>query len=513
MRDGLAPQRLEKRTVPDLLDRSRKFGLERPILVTSEPESTLRYGEFLERVAGGASMLAARYRPGTRIACLLGNGADYLILRYALACAGLVEVAVNGAHKGAVLNGMLARVQPEVMVVADRFRENLTGSGCDLAGMDVFGEEWLDEVTRRRAEWRERPLIALEPQSPCRVLFSSGTTGASKAIELSHAYEVHTGERHVGLLDIGTGDRWLYLTPMFHIDAIYIFSVLLHTGAALALAPKFSASRFWHDAQRTQASHLCYVGSILSILLKGDGPPEPTPLRTAVGGGATAGQIEAFERRFGIEVLESYAMTECIALTFNTRAHRRRGSIGRPVPGYEVAIVGENGERLPGGTVGEIAVWAQEPCALFTRYVGDPDATAWALRGGWFHTGDLGREDGDGYFYFCGRMKDAIRVGGENVSAQELEAIADSHPAVAASAAVAVPAELGEDDILLYVEPKAQGLLTAEELFEFLGTRAAKFMVPRYIRFIDRLPRTATERVQKSDLPRVVDGRTLRRNV
>jgi crotonobetaine/carnitine-CoA ligase len=511
MRERLPLQRFEERTVPDLLDRSRRFGLARPILLTTAPESSLSYGEFLERVAGSAAELAARYQPGTKVACLLVNSASYLILRYALACAGLVEVAVNGQHKGTVLCAMLARVRPEVIVVADGFRENLAGSGYDLSTVSILDEDELAAIGDRRLDWEDRPRIATGPRDPCRILFSSGTSGASKAVELSHAYEVYTGERHVELLDFGIEDRWLYVTPMFHIDAVYIFSILLHTGGALALAPDFSASRFWRDAERTRASHLCYVGSILPILLKGDGPQGPTPLRLAVGGGSTADQIGQFEQRFGVEVLEGFAMTECIACTFSTRAKRKRGSVGQPVAGYEVAILGDSGERLPAGVAGEIAVRTKEDCALFTSYVGDPEATARAMRGGWFHTGDLGAMDGEGYFYFRGRLKDAIRVGGENVSAQELEAIVDTHPAVAASAAVAVPAELGEDDILLYVELKAQAHFTAEELFHFVETRAAKFMVPRYIRFMDKLPRTATERVQKSELPRLVGADTVRR--
>jgi crotonobetaine/carnitine-CoA ligase len=511
MRKGLPLQRFEDRTVPDLLDRSRQFGEGRPILITTDPQSALTYGDFLERVAGSACQLAACWPPGTRVACLLGNSMSYLILRYALSCAGLVEVAVNGAHKGEVLMAMLNKVRPAAVIVADRFREHLLACGYDMEGADVIDESTLNRITATRVAWQKRPPLAPGPRDPCRILFSSGTTGASKAVELSHAYEVYTGERHLGLIDIEPSDRWLYVTPMFHIDALYIFSILLHTGAALALAPDFSASRFWEDAERSRASYLCYVGAILAILLKGEGPKRRTSLRLAIGGGAAPEQIALFERRFGIEVIESYAMTECIACTFSALAQRRAGSIGQAVPGYDVAVLDGHGARVPPGAIGEIAVQAEEECALFTRYVGDPLATQHAMRGGWFHTGDLGTADADGYLYFRGRMKDAIRVTGENVSAQELEAIADSHPAVAASAAVPVPAVLGEDDILLYVEPKPGAEISGEELFAFLAARAAKFMVPRYIRFMDKLPRTATERVQKSKLARLVDDQTATR--
>jgi len=504
-------QAFAKRTVPDLLDRSRLFGLDRPILVTTLPHETLTYAAFLERVAGVALALAARFAPRTRVACLLGNNSAYLILRYALACADLVEVAINGKHKDIVLRHMLTVSAPSTVIVADQFRDNLSQCGYDLNRTELIDEASLATIMKATAAWNSRPARDIRPGDACRILFTSGTSGWSKAVELSHAYEVYTGERHVSLLDIGLDDRWLYVTPMFHIDAIYIFSILLHTGGAFALAPNFSASRFWNDVACAKATYLCYVGSILPILLKGSGPAEAHPMRLAVGGGSTREQIESFEHRFAIVVLEAFAMTECIACTFSTTADRRIGSVGRPVPGYDVAILENDGNLRPAGVAGEIVVRAEEPCGLFTGYVADPAATAEAMRDRWFHTGDLGLRDADGYFYYLGRMKDAMRVGGENVSAIELEAIADGHPDVEATAAVPVPAELGEDDILLYVEARRESDLDGRSLFGYIADRAPSFMVPRYIRLVDKLPRTATEKVQKSDLSRKVDSTCLRR--
>jgi crotonobetaine/carnitine-CoA ligase len=505
-RPALPLQQLARRTVPDLLDRSRGLGADRPILVTTRPHATMRYGEFLERVAGAALALARRFAPGARIACLLGNGPDYLILRYALACAGLVEVAINGRHKDIVLRRMLAKTRPAAIVVADAFRDDLRRCGYDLDGTELIGEAELAALASASAPWERRPAPGIAAQDTCRILFTSGTSGWSKAVELSHGYEVYTGQRHVALLDIGAGDRWLYVTPMFHIDAIYILSILLHTGAAFALAPSFSASRFWDDVTSSGATCLCYVGAILPILLKGGDAPPGHPLRLAVGGGSTREQLETFERRFGVTVLEAFAMTECIACTFNTVVDRRIGSVGRPVPGYEVAILDRDGRPCAPGTAGEIAVRAGDSCGLFTGYLGDPDSTADAMRHGWFHTGDLGARDRDGYFYYLGRIKDAIRVRGENVSAAELEAIAEQHPDVAATAAVPVPSALGEDDILLYVELKPGRAASARSLFDHVAARAPNFMVPRYLRFVGRLPRTATEKVQKSELARALDA-------
>ncbi len=308
-------QEFSRRTVPDLLERSRLFGLDRAILVTTLPQGTLSYGAFLEGVAGAALALAARFAPRARIACMVGNSAEYLILRYALACAGLVEVAINGRHKGVVLHQMLTVSKPSAIIVVDAFSDNLLQCGYDLKGTDLIDEASLAAITRATAAWDSRPARDIAPRDACRILFTSGTSGWSKAVELSHAYEVYTGERHVELLDIGLDDRWLYVTPMFHIDAIYIFSILLHTGGALALAPDFSASRFWKDVERSQATYLCYVGSILPILLKGSDPPQHHSLRRA---GSTWEQIELFERRFGVVVFEAFAMTECRLVSIET---------------------------------------------------------------------------------------------------------------------------------------------------------------------------------------------------
>ncbi len=512
VRRGLALQDLPHRTVPNLLDRARTFGDDRLMVFATAGGESLSYGDFLERIAATAATFSERLAKGSRVACILGNTVDYLILRYALSCAGLVEIAVNGQHKGEVLRHMLEISRPNAVVVGDALRAHLEACGISLDGLWVCSEAELREIAAARRRWEARAAIELEPGDCCRILFTSGTGGRSKAVELSHAYEVFTGERHVDLIPLGVGDRWLYLTPLFHIDAIYILSVLLHTGAALALAPNFSLSRFWDDVRRSRANYLCYVGSIIAILLKGDDAPEDHTLRFGIGGGARPADVRQFEDRFKVEILESYAMTECIACTFNRRGHVRTGSIGQAVPGYEVAIQTANGQHAPTGETGEIVVRTDEPFGLFTRYVGDPEATATAMRGGWFHTGDLGSMESDGYFHYRGRLKDAIRVRGENVSALELEAVVDTHPLVHISAAVAVPSEIGDDDILLYVEPQPGAAIVADDVFAFVAERTAKFMWPRYIRVAPELPRTATEKIRKSALDRDVARGTWRRN-
>lgn len=497
----VGPQDYGKRTIPDLLERSRMLGEERPILFDLTTRREFTFGEFLGLVAGAAARLLERYQPGDRVAVLASNCAEYFVLRYALSCAGLVEIALNGNHRGPILKHMLEITKPSAIVVQNRFLANLDSAVEGLPRIGRILEDQLKEMTSRPRNWEQRRHIELQPSDPARIVFTSGTTGRSKAVEFSHAYEVHTGERHVDLIGIGPRDRWLYVTPMFHIDAIYISSILFHTGGALLLAPKFSVSRFWRDAEDSSATYLSHLGATLGLLLKGDDPPPGCTLKVAVGGGASTVQIEEVERRFNIHVLEAFAMTECIACTINRFGQRRAGSAGRAIDGYEIAVVDGHDRILPHGDTGEIVVRSAEPSGLFTRYIGDPAATSHAMRGGWFHTGDLGLLDEEGYLTYRGRLKDAIRVKGENVSAMELEAIVELHPAVARSAAVGVASDIGDEEILLYVESTGVGP-KPEKLRAFIAERAAAFLLPRYISVVERLPLTATGKVDKSELSR-----------
>lgn len=501
----IGPQDYDRRTVPDLLQRSRLLGEDRPVLFDLAPGREYSYAEFLALVAGAAAELSKRYRPGERIAVAAGNGAAYFILRYALACAGLVEVALNGNHRGPVLAHMLEITEPRAILLEDRYAANLDTAGAGLHRIERLGGNALEELTSRPGDWNACCNVGIGPSDACRILFTSGTTGRSKAVELSHAYEVHTGERHVGLIGIGPEDRWLYVTPMFHIDAVYTASILFHTGGAMALAPDFSVSRFWSDVAASGATYLGYLGALFGLLLKGADPPPGATLKVAVGGGASQTQIEEVERRFNIHVLEAFAMTECIACTINRFDERRLGTAGRAIKGYQVAISDPDGGLLPAGETGEIVVRSEEPCGLFSRYVGDLEATSRALRDGWFHTGDLGMLDEEGYLTYRGRLKDAIRIKGENVAAVELEAIAELHPGVSRTAAVGTASEIGDEEILLYVETTAEWIEPAA-LCTFIAERAAGFMVPRYIQIATGLPLTATGKVNKSELSRQPDA-------
>jgi crotonobetaine/carnitine-CoA ligase len=341
----------------------------------------------------------------------------------------------------------------------------------------------------------------LDPSDLASVLYTSGTTGLPKGVMNCHNAYVTAAEeyclRHARLRE---SDVLYTSLPLFHVNAQMLTTAgSLLSGRPMVLAPRFSASGFMDDLRRHGATVFNYIGAMLTMVYTQ--PPRPddgdNPCRLAIGGAAPREIWPAFEKRFGLTVLEIYGLTETATYCLGSPAHDIRiGKVGVPVSWAEVQIHDENGSESRPGEPGEIVIRARRPNVLFKRYFKNPEATAEAMRGGWFHSGDRGRRDDDGYFVFLDRLKDCIRRRGENISSYEVERTVNAHPAVAESAAVGVPSDLGEEDVLIAVVPRG-GQIDPEDLIAYCAERMADFMVPRYVRICTELPTTATQRVQK----------------
>ena len=289
--------------------------------------------------------------------------------------------------------------------------------------------------------------------------------------------------------------------PLYHIGGAQMIVLPLIRDVTLALVEHFSASRFWQQVSHYGASHIHFLGGILQILLKQ--PPSPLDrthgARIAWGGGCPREVWRPFEERFGLQIRECYGMTECSSITtYNDNG--TVGSVGKPAPWFSVTLTDANGIPVPTGERGEIIVQTSLPGAITRGYLSNPEATARALRGDAFHTGDLGSFDSDGNMYFHGRMTDNVRVRGENVSAMEVEQVAAKHPAVEDCAMIGVAAEIGEQEIKLFVKRKAGATLAPQELSGWLAERLAPYQNPRYIVMVDDFERTASQRIMKHRL-------------
>jgi crotonobetaine/carnitine-CoA ligase len=329
-------------------------------------------------------------------------------------------------------------------------------------------------------------------------MYTSGTTGPSKGAMCSHALALTCAYDSLNYLD-----RWgktIYCPlPLFHAAGLWdgMMSALL-SGGTLAVVERFSASRFWDDVRHFDAQVAMSVFSMIPILLN----REPTdrdkdhPLEMFYMGKSV---LDApLRERFGVRSVETYTSTEAGIATGSPYGEWRVGSCGTVHDErFVAAVVDEHDREVGPGEPGELVLRPKQPWVITSGYYGSPDATAETFRNLWFHTGDKVWRDEDGYFYFLDRMKDSIRRRGENISAFDLELEVNTHPAILESAAIGVPSELEDEDVKLAVVLRPGMRLNPEELVEFCTERLPKFMVPRYVEFLDTLPRTPTDKVAK----------------
>lgn len=504
-------------TVAEILDRCVRDDGARVYLRFGERRLTLAaLGEQVNRFANG--LLALGVRPGDRMAVMLPNHPDYVVAFLAMARLGVCQVPVNIKLQGASLEYLVDHSALRGIVVDARFAEQvrpvLRG---DAVGLLVARGGRLDAGAGREVAFDEvasaglptPPPVAPSPGDPLLISYTSGTTGAPKGVLVSDTMLKAAGFAAARLADVRPGDVLFLWEPLYHIGGYEVLILGLLEPVTLGLVERFSVSRFWDEVGAYGATHVHYFGGVLSLLLKE--PPSPADrargVRVVWGGGCPVSIWRAVEERFGVRVRECYGMTEASSFT-TLNTEERQGSVGRPLPYFEVRIADEAGRILGPGERGEIWVRALEPGVITTGYFRDPAATAAALEDGWLRTGDLGHLDADGFLYYAGRKKDSLRRLGENISAFEVERVVNEHPAVAESAVVGVPNEIADEDVKVFVRLKAGHRLDPLALLEWCEPRMPSFQLPRYVAFVEAFPKTPTERIRKELLPKGVDGAT-----
>jgi crotonobetaine/carnitine-CoA ligase len=478
---------VEPRTIARLIERQAERYGDRP-LVTA-PGGSRTFAGLREAVAGRAGWLAeAGVEPGDRVAFMCANRLELLELMLACAWSGAVAVPANTALRG------------------EGLRHVLTNSGARLLIVDEDLREWVEPVGPPPLVVTEDvpapgspvPARAAAPGDIATILYTSGTTGPSKGVLGPNAQVIRFARAICDMLAVGEDDVLYTCLPLFHVNAWSAFFQALVSGARYHVSTRFSASGFWREVTDAGATVTYLLGAMIPILLRQ--PPGPLDrahrIRTVNGMAPAPDVAKAAKERFGIEVAECYASTECGCVLGARLGAQRPGWMGRAMPGYEVRVVDEDDREVPPGEAGELIVRSDVPFALFQGYHAMPEATVAAWRNLWFHTGDRVIEDVEGWVRFVDRTKDAIRRRGENISSFEVESVLLGHPAVADAAVFPVPSDLGEeDDVMAAVV--AREPVDPLELVRWCEGKLAYFAIPRYVDLVDALPLTENGKVRK----------------
>jgi crotonobetaine/carnitine-CoA ligase len=503
-----------KITLGDLLHNcAQKFG-DRPFVTIAETGETISYSDFEALTNRLAHGLQDRFPASLDYAAIfLENGVEYLAASYALKKINAVEVSINRAMRGAPLARMIDQTEAPVLVT----------SGAHLEAVDQVRDEiphlrtlvMLDAADEARRLFPALEVILFDELlsectdhivSPAKdtdtatILFTSGTTGVSKGCLLSHRYAVRSAENMIEPFRVTGEDRVYSPYPLSHIGAAYydILPIMM-TGGRVILRERFSVSNFWPEVHKYGVTWFMMLGSVQQLLWAHPPCPEEKTHKVTRCWGTPAPVPKAdFDARFNLHLIPGggYGSTDAGWVVVPQWDHYG----GVVLPHFEVQIQDDDGESVPPGKPGHMVVRPREPGVMSDGYFGMPERTLESRRNLWFQTGDIGCMDEEGRFYFLHRVSERIRVKGEMVSGYEVEEGVLTHPAIQDCAVIAVPGEMGEEDIKAFVTFKEEQSINVEGLKQHCATRMAKFMVPKHFVFLDDMPRTPTGKPEKGKL-------------
>lgn len=510
--------------LPKVLEHQAKVRANRPALSWTDEGTPLSYAELNAEVNRYANGFAkAGIKKGDKVVLYMPNSLEFVLIWYALTKVGAVEVPVGEIQKGAFLEHQLKVSQARTIIstlglierVAD-VEENVTQlERCYVLGL-ADGEKpsglqrvAMHPVAELRTDDTSNPGIEVTPTDIAAVLYTSGTTGMSKGVLMSHSHFYFFAEEDVQLTGLTEDDIYMTGFPFFHGNAQFltIYPCMI-AGAHCVLYPKFSASDYFGRATRSGATVANLIGATMAFILAT--PPSEYDrkhrVRTIYSAPLAVDLAKKFTDRFGeIEFVDGFGQTE-ISNIFQTPrgAYRPAGASGVLMDQwFEVKLADpETDEAVPDGDVGELLIRPKAPGIITEGYLGMPEKTVETWRNLWFHTGDAMRRDDAGWYYFVDRVKDALRRRGENISSFEVESVVRQHPAVAECAVIGVSADEagGEDEVKACIVLNDGAKLDFAELIAFCDARMGSHMVPRYLEVMTAFPQTPSEKVKKKEL-------------
>ncbi|MEK6406504.1 MAG: long-chain fatty acid--CoA ligase [Acidobacteriota bacterium] len=509
--------------IRDLLEAQVERSPEKEFLFLESDSRVFTYRGFDDEVnrAAGA-LLSLGVRKGDRVSLLLTNRAEYLIFYFACFKIGAWAGPVNALLKPQEIEFIISNseaqtvvTQPDLLAHLDEARKHLSSlrsvivvegsgqwsvSGVQGSGLRVPGSTPNPEPRTLNPE--------LTAGDEAVIIYTSGTTGKPKGVLLTHGNLISNAQQIAEWLHLTADDRALMIMPLFHVNALMTTAMAaLWVGGSIVLAPRFSASRHWETISRYGVSYFGSVATMLSMLNHSypQGVPEGLDVgrfRFALCGSAPVpvGVLKTFESLFNRPVIEGYGLSESTCRsTFNPIDERRRvGSVGLPI-GNEIRIFDDNGSELGPRQVGELVLRGPN---IMKGYYKNEAATSEAFRAGWFHTGDLGYQDEDGFFYVVDRKSDLIIRGGENIYPREIDEVLYQHPKVRDAATIGVRHELYGEEVKSFIVLRDGENATEEELIGFCNERLADFKCPKSIEFVEDIPKGPTGKLLKRELDR-----------
>ncbi|UGS34906.1 AMP-binding protein [Capillimicrobium parvum] len=459
-----------------------------------------------QRAANG--LLELGVRPGERVALMMANRPEFLWVHFGILLIGAHSVPVNISQRGRTLAYILADCDATAVVFQEDLREAVLGVRDEVPTLRHLvvadgpvggGVDW--DLERLLSADDREPDVDVEEGATGGVgmMYTSGTTGPPKGVVATN-YDLTPLVKLLESSGVQAGETMYTGLPLFHGNALLASAIgSIFLDAKLALAPRFTASGLFDQCRRYDAVEFNALGGMISILLKQ--PPRPDdrdhPVRTVLSAGCPPDRWREFEERFGVKIIEWFGMVDAPGILLNDEG--KVGSMGKSgISGVEFRVVGDDDQPLPPGQIGELVF--RHPMGQLTHYHKLSEATEAAYRGGWFHSGDLAEVDDEGFFYYKGRKKESMRRLGENISAWEIETVLNAHPAVLDSAAHAVQSELGEDEVKVCIVVRPGEQPAPEQILDFCVDKMARHAIPRYVEFVDELPKTATERNQYATL-------------
>jgi crotonobetaine/carnitine-CoA ligase len=457
---------------------------------------------------------AAGYGHGHRVGLLLENRPEFFFHYLALNGLGVSIVPINPDYRHDEMRYLLDHSDAELAAVLPHRLADVRRLAADRTGPLAVVDALAPPTELPRPASSRRP-GAPDLETECALLYTSGTTGRPKGCMLSNFYFLNSARNYLnlgGLVEFRRGEERFYNPlPLFHMNHLAITATAaILTANTLVLPERFSPNRWWPEVSATGATVIHYLGVVAPMLL--NQPPSPADrqhkVRLGIGAGIEPQLHARFEERFGFPMIEVWGMTETGRIFADSRAPRSidTRAFGRPFPGFEARVVDAADQNVHPGSEGELVVRHSEDAprhGFFSGYLKNDAATEEAWRGGWFHTGDIVRQDASGNLHFVDRKKNIIRRSGENIAAAEVEAVLQAHEAVAQVAVLPVADEVREEEVLACVVPmpgiEAAPKL-ADALFDYCNARLAYFKAPGWMLFLDRLPTTGTQKVQKSQI-------------